>query len=197
MIYGFDFDNTIIDYQDIFFKVALLEKLVPKSLNKDKNSVKSFLNAKGLENEFTRIQGLVYGEKIQLANPTNGIVKFLLNIKKQSSNKLIIISHKTKYPYIGKKINLRDSARNWIKNKLKSNNEDLFDQENIYFESSIEEKINRIKKLNCQYFFDDLPTIINKLPSDIKSVLYDPNNSFEGCCEKRITNWNEFNEESF
>ncbi len=197
MIYGFDFDNTIIDYQDIFFKVALHEKLVPKSLNKDKNSVKSFLNAKGLANEFTRIQGLVYGEKIQLANPTSGIVEFLLNLKKQSSNKLIIISHKTQYPYIGKKVNLRDSARKWIKNKLKSNNEDLFDQENIYFESSIEEKINRIKKLNCQYFFDDLPTIINKLPLGIKSVLYDPNNSFEGCCEKRITKWNEFSEYTF
>ena len=46
---------------------------------------------------------------------------------------------------------------------------------NVYFENSIEKKINRIVKLKCNIFIDDLPQILNLLPKNIIKFLFNPN----------------------
>ena len=40
MIFGFDFDNTIINYDEIFYKVALKDQLIVKGLKKNKETIK-------------------------------------------------------------------------------------------------------------------------------------------------------------
>ena len=40
---GIDFDNTIINYNLVFYKIALKKKLIKKDINKNKSSVKEYL----------------------------------------------------------------------------------------------------------------------------------------------------------
>ena len=43
---GFDFDNTIIDYSEIFYEIGRLKNLIPRNIEKSKSSVKNFLHNK-------------------------------------------------------------------------------------------------------------------------------------------------------
>lgn len=187
---GFDFDNTLINYYGVFFDVASVKGLVPSNLKKDKNSVKEFLNNNGKEELFTEIQGLVYGKEIFRSKPSKNILIGLNDlIKKEKKENLFIVSHKTQYPFIGEKIDLRKAASRWIEKYLKINETIIFSKKNIFYESTIEEKIERIKDLRCDYYFDDLPIVIEKLPSHINGFLYDPLNKYSGVNLNKISDW--------
>ena len=40
---GFDFDNTIINYDNLFHEISLKKGLIPKRVGKSKESIKNFL----------------------------------------------------------------------------------------------------------------------------------------------------------
>ena len=166
---GIDLDNTIIDYNYSFYYAALKENLINSKGPKNKIKIKRFINSKFGQNKWTELQGKVYGNYILAAKRYKYFTKFLdyINSKKIS---VYIISHKTKYPYLGKKINLHNSAKLWIAKNLKNK----IDQKNIYFENSIESKIERIKKLKLDFFIDDLEKVLNhkKFPKDCKKILF-------------------------
>ena len=63
MIIGFDFDNTIINYSKSFTKLAKLKNLVPEKINKDKISIRNYLRKNNIEDEWTILQGEVYGKR--------------------------------------------------------------------------------------------------------------------------------------
>ena len=187
---GFDFDNTLINYYGVFYEIALSKGLIPPTINKDKNSVKEYLKKNNKEDAFTEIQGLVYGREIYKSKPTKHLLTGLSELLKFAKNEnLFIVSHKTKYPYIGERINLREAAEKWIEEFLKINKRKIFPKNNIFFEATIEEKVARINSLKCDYYFDDLPLIIEKLPSRIKGILYDPFNKYENYNLEKISNW--------
>lgn len=167
---GIDFDNTIIDYSNSFFDVAKDLQLITDDVKRDKNSIKYFFINQDQENVWTKLQGIVYGDKISLSNPYPGLISCLEYFEKNNYD-FFIVSHKTKYPYIGKKTNLHDSAFNWIKknlNNLKINN--------VFFETTIENKINKIRDLNLNFFIDDLEKILlhPNFPSKTKKILFSP-----------------------
>ncbi len=187
---GFDFDNTLINYYGVFFEVAYSKGLIPLNIKKDKNSVKDYLNKNSQGELFTEIQGLVYGKEILRSCPSKNILIGLNDLlKKEKKANLFIVSHKTKYPFIGEKIDLREAANRWIKKNLKLNEKLIFPEKNIFFESTIEEKIKRINYLKCDYYFDDLPIIIENLPSHIKGFLYDPLNKYREGNLNKISDW--------
>ena len=188
---GFDFDNTIISYDEIFYKIALEKKLIPRNLEKNKSSVKEYLHKYNKYNEFTELQGLVYGKEIMRANPSKGLLKLLEEIKSIKTCKLFIVSHKTQYPYIGEKIDLRKAASKWIGNYLRNEKSRYFKEKNIYYESTIESKIKRINKLKCDVFFDDLPNIIKLLPEKMGRILYDPNKNNNEDNMEKISDWSD------
>ena len=187
---GFDFDNTLINYYGVFFEVAYSKGLIPLNIKKDKNSVKDYLNKNSQGEFFTEIQGLVYGKEIFRSSPSKNILIGLNDLlKKEKKANLFIVSHKTKYPFIGEKIDLREAANRWIKKNLKLNEKSIFPEKNIFYESTIEKKIERINYLKCDYYFDDLPIIIENLPSHIKGFLYDPLNKYREGNLKKISDW--------
>ena len=187
---GFDFDNTLINYYGVFFEVAYSKGLIPLNIKKDKNSVKDYLNKNSQGELFTEIQGLVYGKEILRSCPSKNILIGLNDLlKKEKKANLFIVSHKTKYPFIGEKIDLREAANRWIKKNLKLNEKLIFPEKNIFYESTIEEKIKRINYLKCDYYFDDLPIIIENLPSHIKGFLYDPLNKYQEGNLNKISDW--------
>ena len=61
---GIDFDNTIACYDNSFYEVALKEKWINSSTKPNKQSVKQSMHRKKMFDEFTILQGLVYGKEI-------------------------------------------------------------------------------------------------------------------------------------
>ena len=171
---GIDFDNTIACYDNSFFQVALKNKWIENNIPKSKNSVKLYMHEKKLFKEFTTLQGLVYGKEILRAKVFSGFKKFI--VENCSKHKFFIISHKTRYPIIGKKIDLHFAAYDFLNhNKLEYFTKDI--ENRVYLETEKENKIKRAKILDLDYFIDDLPEILNMkgFLTKTKKVLFDPN----------------------
>ena len=159
---GLDFDNTIVLYDEIFYHYAL-KKYIDPNIPKTKKAVRYAL-IKNQEHIFTEIQGIVYGKLIKNAPLQSGFINSLTLLSKMDC-KISIVSHKTKYPIIGEKFNLHESALNWLKNNQVINNKDfILKEENIFFEETEIQKINRIKEIKCTHYVDDLKKILLKLP---------------------------------
>jgi len=192
---GLDFDNTIVNYDNVFFKVALENNLIPGDIKKTKNSVRDFLRGNDKNDIWTEMQGYVYGKRMSEVEMFNGFRNFY-DLSQEKGIDIVIISHKTKFPYAGKKFDLRRSALEWIQNNLSSEKE-RFPRNNIFFEDTKEKKAYRIDNESCDFFIDDLPEIfeLNEFPKEPKKILFNP--------EKRKTelkdvlmfeNWNSITE---
>jgi hypothetical protein len=183
---GIDFDNTIVCYDEAFYLAAIENNLIPKNLTKSKNSIKDYLIIKKKEAEWTKLQGYVYGSKMDLAKSFLGFEDFIKYALKNNFE-INIISHKTRFPYLGDKYDLHLSAKNWL-NSQKFYNEKI----KVFFELTLEKKINRIKKENCNYFIDDLIDVLNHqlFPKNVKKIYFNsvkfPSNS---AALKNIYNW--------
>ena len=171
---GLDFDNTLIDYDEVFFQLALEKNLIPPSINKDKKSVRKFFIDNNIEDEFINLQGEVYGLKVLEAKQSLGMFEALRSLK-NDNYELIIVSHKTKYPYSGKKYDLHKAASNWLEvNKFFDQNGLAMKRENVYFEITKEDKISRIEQLDISFYIDDLQSILSMIKPSIKRILYSP-----------------------
>jgi hypothetical protein len=165
---GFDFDNTIINYDNLFHKISLNKKLINKEVGKTKKEVKDFLIKNYSIGVWKNIQSEVYGKYIHLAKPNKKIIQ-LIKYLNNNNIEIYIISHKTKFPYVGKKINLHKISLKWInRNVLKKK----IKRKNIYFETTERKKISRIKDLRITHFIDDLDKILSILPKTIFKIKY-------------------------
>lgn len=169
---GFDFDNTIIDYNYLFHKLAVEFGWLPSAPSLSKKAVKQFLlHADGNDLRWQKLQAIAYGERILKANAFHGALELLSSLLSQK-HQIFIVSHKTKYSNFDAKYNLQDSALQWIKKNLPD-----FPPKNIFFETTREAKIERIKKLDLDIFIDDLAEVFEHeaFPhSKSIAVLFDP-----------------------
>ena len=175
MVLGIDFDNTIIKYDELFHKIAFEKGLISQELPKQKNAVRDYLRETGVEDEWTIIQGEVYGERIKEAVPFSGMLETLqkLNAKQIPIN---IVSHKTREPYLGPKRDLHAAALSWLKLNGIIDAEGLSVKANqVFFEVTKEAKINRIVQIGCTHYLDDLPEILEMIPDGINKILFSPN----------------------
>ena len=175
MLIGLDFDNTIVSYDALFHKVAVEQALVPVDLPKSKLAVRDYLRKIDNETAWTEMQGYVYGTKMGDAAAYQGVIEFI-KFARDKGISMAIVSHKTKYPFIGPKYDLHEAARSWVENILKSGVTNLIDPDHVFFELTKEEKIARIADIGCDYFIDDLPEILLMpgFPKNAKGILFDP-----------------------
>jgi hypothetical protein len=187
---GLDFDNTIVGYDSLFHKVALEGGWIDHTVPISKVSVRDHLRSIGKEDVWTEMQGYVYGARMDEAAVYEGVVDTLLWAK-NNKIKLSIVSHKTKHPFIGEQYNLHEAARNWIKLFLNANDEPLIPLEDIHFELTKESKIDRIAKINCDIYLDDLPEILlaPSFSNKVKKILFDPDNHHSNQNLERVKNW--------
>ena len=176
MIFGIDFDNTIVNYDSVFKKIAKKEKTLKNKKFNTKDSIKNFLIKENKVNEWKKLQGQVYSEHIYAAIPNIEILK-LLKYLDSNNIKFYIVSHKTLYPYVGKKINLHRLSKKWLKENIFNKKNNFKKKDHAYFEKTKKEKIKRIKKMKITHFVDDLDVILNKLPKEIFGIKY--KNSFK------------------
>ncbi len=190
---GLDFDNTLITYDEIFYKVALERNLITKNFPRQKNLIRDFLRQKKMEDQFTLLQGEVYGKRILEAKPSENLVQNLINLKKKIDVKYFIVSHKTKKPIKGPNYDLHKAALTWLANNNFFDPKGLnFDKDNIFFEKSKSFKIQRIKAIKCSHYIDDLSEILNLLDKSCIKILYNPFNiEFEENDWINLINWND------
>ncbi len=189
---GLDFDNTLVRYDSLFYKIALDNGLIPSSTKKNKNAVRNFLREQGKEELFTLLQGEVYGSRISEADQSEGMFDELKKIKNQGI-KLFIVSHKTKTPYMGPKYDLHKCATEWLeKNNFFSENGLDINRNDVYFELTKEKKVKRIEDIGCSYYIDDLPEILEMINNNIKRIHYNPFNiSINNTDIINLSGWNQ------
>lgn len=171
---GVDFDNTIADYEGVFHAAALERGLIDAALPKDKNAVRDYLNQSGRKDDFTELQGYVYGSRMELARPYDGFREFTLRAR-HNGHDVYIVSHKTRYPLLGPKFDMHEAARAFLRDRQLSGNEGV-PQDQIFFEETKEQKIARAAALDVDVFIDDLPKILAMpgLPERCRRILFAP-----------------------
>jgi hypothetical protein len=177
---GIDFDNTIVSYDALFFKVARERDLVPPDTPLSKVAVRDHLRRAGQEDRWTEMQGYVYGARMDEALAFEGVINFIRHAA-QVGHEISIVSHKTRYPFIGPQYDLHTAARSWIERHLIWDGRRLLPDERVFFELTKTEKLARIAACGCEAFVDDLPEILlaDEFPAATSKLLFDPEDHHE------------------
>jgi hypothetical protein len=193
-IIGLDLDNTIINYGRLFYDVALEKKWIPIECQKDKIGVREYLQAKGENDLWTELQGLIYGPYLTEAVPYSGVDDFLLECCKLKIP-VWIVSHKTRFPAIGFQYDLHASALAWLFASGLIHDETVgVSKDRVIFCETRSEKIASIIRLQLTHFVDDLPEVFTEagFPKKTKKYLYAPEGvkGLPPYCES-ISSWKE------
>jgi hypothetical protein len=196
MILGVDFDNTIVCYDRTFYRCALEKKLIPPTIPLAKNEIRDYLRKIGLEEAWTELQGEVYGGRINEVDPFPGVIEFFQKCQ-EIRIPICIISHKTRYPYLGVQYDLHKAAYDWIRNHDLFNVCDVNISDSVFLEFTKEEKIQRIRIQKCTHFIDDLPEFLSEsaFPSEVHRILFDPHHLHDDAdVDTHISSWSELSD---
>lgn len=185
MLLGLDFDNTIVCYDGVFHRLAVAQGLIPPEVATPKDAVRNYLREVGREDDWTELQGEVYGPGILAADSYPGLFDFIAACGRAGVD-ICIVSHKTRTPYRGKPHDLHAAARSWLEAKGL--------EAEAYFELTKEAKLARIASLGCDAFIDDLPELLSlaEFPAGVRKVLFDPADQHSGTPGMdRVTSWAE------
>lgn len=178
MIIGVDFDNTIVDYDEVFFRRAAETGLIDEGAALSKRRVRDRIRSlPGGESSWQRLQAYAYTTGMAGARLIDGVRDFFASCRR-ASVPVYIVSHKTAYPPAAfEQIDLRVSAMSWMKDHGFFDAGALgLEHDRVFFETTRAEKIARIKSLNCTHFIDDLEEVLldDAFPSGIEKILYSP-----------------------
>ncbi len=180
MLIGVDFDNTMVCYDKIFFDVALEMGLINEGIEKSKTAIRDYIQAHHANQAWTLLQSEVYGARMSGARPYPGVTEFFECCRRQSVP-LWIISHKSRYPAVGKAYNLHRSALAWLaENGFLRSDGALLSPDRVVFAGTRAEKIKQILKLGCTHFIDDLPELFTDgdFPAKVEKILFDPRETY-------------------
>ncbi len=188
---GFDFDNTIVTYDELFYKVAIENSLIPAELPRSKLAVRDYLRRADNENAWTEMQGYVYGARMSEAIAYPGVIEFI-KLARGNGIAMVVVSHKTKHPFRGPDYNLHDAARGWVESFLVDGVKNLIEPDQIFFEVTKEDKVARIAQCECDFYIDDLPEILlmSGFPQETAPILFDPENNYgKEWVDTRLDSW--------
>lgn len=188
---GLDFDNTIACYDSVFTHVAHDMGLISESADLTKAEVKRLIHLDYLgDTNWQKLQGQIYGKFMYRASVFAGFPEFL-SLARLKGHEVFIVSHKSPYGHFDvNKVPLREEAMKWlIANKFVGADPLMVPEENVFFETTREEKIERINSINCTHFVDDLQEVFDEksFPVSVSKYLFDPaskgnskSNQFDG-----------------
>jgi hypothetical protein len=192
VLIGVDFDNTIVCYDELFRTVSGERGLVPTWFAPSKSAVRDYLRHAGQEDRWTELQGVVYGSRMREARPFDGVLDFFLRCKALCVP-VVIVSHRTRYPYVGPRHDLHQSAREWLALYGFYDPAQIgLGSDQVYLEPTKEAKLARIAGLSCSHFIDDLPELLEEpgFAAGVERILFDPNGMHLNCkVAHRVDSW--------
>jgi len=201
-IIGVDFDNTLVYYEDVMYSVALQYGLIRSGMRKSKKDIREKIRQlPNGEMEWQRLQAIVYGPRMGEAKLIDG-VRMFFELCKQHRVVVYIISHKTEYARSDESgINLRVAALTWMRENGFFETDGMgMSLQDVYFESTRREKIDRIRQLGCTHFIDDLEETFleSSFPTNVEKILYAPHRQHSSLLGVRaVTTWKEINDYFF
>lgn len=196
---GVDLDNTIVSYDGLFQRVAVREGLVPADCPPDKQAVRDLLRAAGREDDWTRLQGRIYGDAMTEALPFAGVADFF-RMAEARGWELFIVSHRTRQPYLGPLADLHQAARDWLRHKgFTDGASGGLAAARVFLEESLEAKLQRIADLRLDVFIDDLPELLlhRDFPAQVERVCFDPANRCLDANLQCVAAWRELTDRWF
>jgi hypothetical protein len=175
-VIGIDFDNTIVRYDELFRQVALEQGLVSPEAATSKTAIRDHLRALGQEDRWTELQGTIYGPRMMDALPFPGAIEFFAACR-AAGIPVVIVSHRTRVPYLGERHDLHAAARDWLARHAFHDPAGIgLPVERVFFEETKEAKLARIAEVGCTHFIDDLPELLAHplFPADVRRILFDP-----------------------
>ena len=163
---GLDFDNTLIDYDQVFGKIFVAEMArrgfaAPPSPGGKQAVKRAAIDIAG-EEFWMAIQGQAYGRGIDDARLIDGVGAFFAAANRQAAE-LFIVSHKTEFGHFDdSRTNLREAARNWMdRHGFFTATGFALRPSQVFFEATVNAKIARICSLDLDYFVDDLEKVLS------------------------------------
>lgn len=151
--FGFDLDNTVINYDKAIEKWCSKNKIY---IFKNVIELKLYISKLGnYQNRWLDIQEWLYTEGLAYATLQTG-VKTIFDYLLLKNSHLYVISHKSSIS-AKKKLDLINPVWVWLNKELNQYFENS--KIEIYFEETREKKINRITNLGITHFLDDLVEI--------------------------------------
>ena len=197
MLVGVDFDNTIVCYDQLFHRVAVEQGLIPPQVPTTKGSVRDYLRQCGREAAWTELQGYVYGARMQESPAFPGAREFFARCAGQGVP-VCIISHRTRHPFQGPRYDLHQAAREWLEGQgFYDPSGRGLQPDQVYFELTKQEKLERIAQVGCTHFVDDLPEFLAEpeFPTGVERILFDPHGYRPaGDRFRRVSSWREVEE---
>ena len=198
---GIDFDNTIVSYDHVFAAEAKARGLIPADFTGTKTEIRDHIrNLDDGETEWQRLQGRVYGARMHEAHLIEGVGDFLTGCRKRD-HEIFIVSHKTQYGHHDPdRVDLRSAALKWMEGQ------GFFDdsgyglgRDNLYFEPTRADKVDRIKTIRCSLFIDDLIEVFaeTKFPDDVERYLFQPGLDAPQVPYKAFGSWQEISNDIF
>lgn len=201
-IIGVDFDNTIVTYNELLYKVAVQRGLIPSTVEKSKKDIRDQIRLlPDGEIEWQKLQAIAYGPRISEAKLNAGVWEFF-ELCKCNNVKVYIVSHKTEFAeYDETRTNLCTTALGWLRANQFFQPAGLgLSLEAVFFGATRQEKIKYIGQLGCTHFIDDLEeTFLEEgFPADVEKILYAPCYPRVAMSRvKVITSWHEISEYFF
>ncbi len=181
---GIDFDNTIACSDPIFKEIAQKSGLGPIG----KEELRERLVKIKREDDYTMVQGIVYGPRLKDAKPFPGLKDFLERCRECSIG-VDVISHKTQFPAKGQKWDLHATAHAW----LETHGLAPF-IEQVFFEPTRDDKVARIIGSGISSFIDDLVEVLTHQAwaTRVERMLFDPGHKHDGDIRfRRVHHWND------
>ncbi len=172
---GLDFDNTVVTYDRVFHAHGLRQGLITAGVPRHKKHIRdSIRRIPDGERKWTELQGVVYGRRMDEADPAPGVEAFLASCRERGV-RVSIISHKTLYPALGERVNLRTAARRWLRDRGFTTRFGL-DPADIHFVGTLERKLSLLRATRCTHFVDDLVEVLGhpRFPAGVERILYSP-----------------------
>lgn len=173
--FGIDFDNTIVLYDRLLKDIAVRESLVPATIPAGKKPIRDAIRKlPSGEDQWIRVQGLLYGVHMLEADPAPGVFDFLMECRRLRIP-VSVVSHKTRFPHVGPQVELRAVATEWLAvHGFFDGDEPLIRRESVFFEGTREEKIERIRERAVTHFIDDLEEVFLEpsFPESVARILY-------------------------
>lgn len=171
---GIDFDNTLVEYGELFRQVALEAKLIPETISSNKQTIRDHIREHHGNDAWTFLQGEVYGKRmVNEATAALGSVE-CLRTWINNGHSLQIISHKTATPALGEQYDLRGAANEWLRNNLPTDLQKLIP---IHFSDTLEGKLLEINNSKCELYIDDLLDVVAhpNFPKDVTPIWFNGN----------------------